>query len=133
VRSHLTVAQQANLVRGAVPSARNRLTRGWLISTVKLQPTELSCIYTVEVRYKPGAPPTVTVLDPELELHPGDSRLPHVYASGELCLNLPDEWAPGMSIGQTILPWASEWLLHYEIWLASGKWTGGGMHPPKGP
>ena len=34
-----------------------------------------------------------------------------------------------MNIAETIIPWASEWLLHYEIWLATGEWQGGGIHP----
>jgi len=34
-----------------------------------------------------------------------------------------------MSIASTILPWASEWLFHYEIWRATGEWTGGGREP----
>jgi hypothetical protein len=33
-----------------------------------------------------------------------------------------------MPIIDTIIPWTSEWLLHYECWLATGKWHGGGIH-----
>ena len=29
-----------------------------------------------------------------------------------------------MLIVDTIVPWAAEWLLHYEIWLATGEWFG---------
>ncbi|MYD87819.1 MAG: hypothetical protein F4018_15215 [Acidobacteria bacterium] len=28
-----------------------------------------------------------------------------------------------------IVPWTSEWLACYEIWLATGKWLGGGTTP----
>ena len=31
-------------------------------------------------------------------------------------------------IADTIIPWTSEWLLHYEIWVATGIWHGGGIH-----
>jgi hypothetical protein len=34
-----------------------------------------------------------------------------------------------MLLGDTILPWTAEWLLHYEIWRATEKWMGGGIHP----
>ena len=34
-----------------------------------------------------------------------------------------------MLLATTIFPWTAEWLLHYEIWLATGEWTGGGYHP----
>ena len=124
----LAVAQQANLIRQAIPGARNRFDRGRLICTVALQPTEQSCSYTVEVSYKPGTRPAVRVCDPDLKVRPGASALPHVYPGDELCLNYPGEWDSSMSVGHTILPWASEWLLHYEIWLATGEWTGGGVH-----
>lgn len=39
------------------------------------------------------------------------------------------EWRQSMLLAGTILPWTSEWLLHYETWLATGVWTGGGIHP----
>ena len=29
-----------------------------------------------------------------------------------------------MLIVDTIVAWAAEWLLHYEIWLATGEWFG---------
>jgi hypothetical protein len=37
-----------------------------------------------------------------------------------------------MLIATSIVPWASEWLLHYEIWRATGTWTGGGHEPKQG-
>lgn len=125
------MAQQANLIDQAIPGARNRFHRGRLTCTVALQPTEMSGTYTVEVSYKPGRRPAVRVRDPVLQTRPDVGGLPHVYVGDELCLNFPGEWDSTMSIGHTILPWACEWLLHYEIWLASGEWTGGGVHPPR--
>lgn len=38
------------------------------------------------------------------------------------------------AIADTLVPWASEWLLFYELWLATdGQWLGEGEHPPPGP
>lgn len=34
-----------------------------------------------------------------------------------------------MYLNATIIPWTSEWLFNYEVWLATGEWRGGGMHP----
>lgn len=34
------------------------------------------------------------------------------------------EWHPGIPIAEMV-PWVSEWLLCYEIWHATGKWTCG--------
>jgi hypothetical protein len=31
-----------------------------------------------------------------------------------------------MLLSTTILPWTAEWLMHYELWLISGHWSGGG-------
>jgi hypothetical protein len=130
-KSGLTVAQQANLIRQVIPDARSRFRRGELIAVVSLQPTAQSSTYAVEISYRPGSPPTVRVLQPALQPRPGSAGLPHVYTGDQLCLNLPGDWNPVMSIGETIIPWAAEWLLHYEIWLACGEWTGGGVHSPK--
>ena len=38
------------------------------------------------------------------------------------------EWDKTKFIAETIIPWTSEWLLHYEIWVATGTWHGGGIH-----
>jgi hypothetical protein len=81
------------------------------------------------LRYRLGQQPSVRVLDPVLRLRPGVGALPHVYNEGDLCLSAPGEWNLSMAIGHTIVPWASEWLLHYEIWHATGEWAGGGRHP----
>jgi hypothetical protein len=128
----LSLAHQAYWIRHAVPSATCRFRGDRLLCTATLQPTELSSVYTVQVRYQHDDRPVTRILDPVLQVRSGAAGLPHVYIGDELCLYLPGEWDPSMSIGHTILPWASEWLLHYETWLATGKWTGGGRHPPKG-
>jgi hypothetical protein len=70
----------------------------------------------------------VKIIDPCLERLEGE-RLPHVYENDELCLYYPGEWSGKSHIADTIIPWISEWLLHYEIWLATGEWQGGGEHP----
>lgn len=31
-------------------------------------------------------------------------------------------------LAETVVPWAIEWLLHYEGWLTTGAWHGGGEH-----
>lgn len=76
--------------------------------------------YDIEVR---------VVYPDQLELHPLKKQLPHVYDNRKqvLCLFYPKhrEFLPTMLCSETIIPWACEWLLHYEIWLATGVWTGG--------
>lgn len=74
--------------------------------------------------------PEVVVLDPPLDVPEGRS-LPHVFPGDRLCLHYPGEWDDSMLVATTIVPWASEWLLHYEIWKSTGEWHGGGHEPPK--
>ncbi len=97
-----------------------------------LQPTPISERYRVRVEYSGQARPRVTVLSPELVVPDGKARLPHIFPSGDLCLHYPGEWTPSMSIAYTIVPWASEWLLHYEVWRVTGTWTGAGHEPTQG-
>lgn len=95
----------------------------------KFTPTKLSCTYTVQFTYKVGDPIVwVQVVDPVL--NPGAGKqLPHVYegvTQSWLCLHLEDQWDPTRPIATTVVPWAAEWLFHYELWLATGEWTGSG-------
>jgi hypothetical protein len=34
-------------------------------------------------------------------------------------------------VALTIIPWAAQWLVCYEIWHATGQWVGGGAHPER--
>ncbi|ACP23444.1 hypothetical protein NGR_b19970 (plasmid) [Sinorhizobium fredii NGR234] len=58
----------------------------------------------------------------------------HVYdrdGDPRLCLCDPaaDEWDATMHLSRTIVPWSADWLACYELWLMTGRWTGGGRHP----
>jgi hypothetical protein len=54
--------------------------------------------------------------------------LPHFNPDNTLCLyHSAKEWTPAMYLAETIVPWASEWLFHYEIWKGTGEWRGGGI------
>lgn len=128
-RAVLTPAQHAFGIRRAVSGSRCRIRRGVLTCIVDLQPTPVSRRYTVRITHRPPLDPVVEVIAPVLRLHPGAQGLPHVYTDGRLCLYEPGEWKADMPVASSILPWASEWLFHYEIWLVTGAWTGGGDWP----
>lgn len=96
-------------------------------------PSPLSESYTIKLHYKKGVGAKVYVIDPKpLKLAPGKKLLPHVYSTPEqrLCLYYPKdkEWTPARLYVQTLIPWACEWLIHYEIWSVTGDWRGGGIH-----
>lgn len=99
----------------------------------KLQPTLLSETYTVQIRYQIDKRPHVTVLDPQLQRRNG-SRLPHVFTGDELCLfrYAYSEWDGSMFLADTIIPWTSLWLFHYEIWSVTGIWCGSRQEHPSG-
>jgi hypothetical protein len=95
-----------------------------------LQPTPASRQYTARLTYRHRRAPRVAIIDPPLALHPGATSLPHVYADGDLCLYLPGQWKESMLLADTILPWISQWLLYYEVWLITGHWMGSGHDYP---
>jgi hypothetical protein len=85
------------------------------------------------LRYRIGERPKVHILEPDLEAEAKvkDMRLPHVFSGAELCLfrYAYGDWNSNMLLSVSVIPWVSEWLFFYEIWLATGNWEGGGEHP----
>lgn len=106
------------------------LRRNRLLWRAELRPTPLSRTYLVELAYRLGMAPEVKVLHPDLRTEAaGVERLPHVYAGDVLCLCYPEQWNDGKLLARTVVPWISEWLLHFEIWKVDGVWRGGGHQP----
>jgi hypothetical protein len=132
-RPPVSLALQQGLLQEAFPNSRAQIRRSQLIWEGFLTPTSLSKSYLVKLVYKIGGGPRITVLNPKLQRRDG-VKPPHLYSGGCLCLYLPgvNEWAGYMLLVDTIVPWISEWLFHYEIWLATGEWCGGGIHPSSG-
>jgi len=121
--------QLLNLKR-LFPQSHVHIQRNCLVWENKIMPSQLSQLYTVRLIYKLAKSPQVNVLKPEL-IVPEGKRLPHTYPGKRLCLYYPgiDDWRGDMLLAETIVPWISEWLYYYEIWLVTGAWYGGGIHP----
>lgn len=124
-------ARQLSAIRAVLPAATGTIRRGELYCQMPIQPSLASQRYTVRLRYRNGRRPRVTVVDPPLARRAGAHALPDVYPGDELCLYYPGQWRHDMLLAATILPWTSEWLLRYELWLITGTWTGGG-HSARG-
>lgn len=106
-----------------------------------IQPTPFSREYQVAIKYTLSHSPVCIVKSPDLSVLAADKVIPHTYQNQtgikgtQLCLYLPSikkknkisEWQPTMYLAETILPWASIWLLYFEFWLHSGVWDGGGI------
>jgi hypothetical protein len=83
--------------------------------------------------------PHVQLIDPPLKPRKGAryEEIPHlIYYDDKpelspLCLFDPDghEWKPTMLIADTTVPWAADWLKHYEFWLYDGIWRGKSVGP----
>lgn len=84
-----------------------------------LQPRTKGKKYKVKIVF--DLTPKVYVLEPEII-----KNSPHVFSDNSLCLYHPNDssYSPTMLLADTIIPWTSEWLLFYEIWLQEGIWWG---------
>lgn len=122
----INLGRQLAAIRHVFPAAAGSIRCGVLTSAVPLQPTAASRSYTVRLTHRHWTPPQLDVIDPVLKLHPDTDSLPHIYRGDHLCLYYPGEWDDRSFLADTVLPWASEWLLHYELWLATASWHGGG-------
>lgn len=125
-----SLVQQAVALRARFPDASIKLAQKRLDCRCTLQPSSASRTYRVRITYTGLAYPKVRVTTPALDSPTGKS-LPHVFNDRSLCLHLDDDWAPAMLIADTIVPWTSEWLFHYEIWRFNDEWYGGGDWPPR--
>jgi hypothetical protein len=96
-----------------------------LVWTGVLKPTPLSYDYTVRITYTVGRFPRIVVVDPPLVPNE-DGLLPHFYREGSLCLHDAHDWNGSMLLVDSIIPWTTEWLAHYELWKWSGEWYGDG-------
>jgi hypothetical protein len=134
---YITLVRQEVALRQQFPSAIvKRVADASLTWEHTLQPTAVSEEYRVRLVYTRTKGIEVFVLSPKLELSEGTRKLPHVYSTEQqkLCLYFPDgkEWNKSKYISQTIIPWISEWLYFYELWVPAGQWYGGGTtHDPK--
>lgn len=133
--NRIPISEQVRLLKQYYPESEIKLNKNkgftWIHS---LQSSPMGNTYKVKIIFVKDAKPEVYVIDPEkLKLADGKLRLPHVYSheTQKLCLYYPidNEWNEGKMIASTIIPWSIEWLYHYELWVITGKWLGGGIHP----
>lgn len=120
----LEPAAQLLRLRNAKPGSEGTAKRGHLRWRGQFQPTSASAVYTVEIQHTVGLRPEIRVIDPELERRPGEA-LPHVFPGDLLCVYRGDQWTADKPL-TAILPWITEWLFYYELWLGTGQWHGGG-------
>jgi len=122
---------QLSAIKKAFPDVKVS-NKGWNNFEIELnlQPSSLCEVYRIKIVYKKNTFVKVYVIERVLKIAPNRTKLPHVYNSKEqqICLYSPSkkEWKSTQYIVNTIIPWASEWLFYYELWLSDGEWFGGG-------
>jgi len=130
------VAQQLAALQALYPAGAGWLSRGTLVWECPLRPSPFSRKYVVRIGYRQGHFPRTRVIHPTVRSLAGDRKIPHVYAEPDdpLCLFYAParEWNSSLSLARTIIPWACEWLFHFEAWLFTGEWDGGGVHCQSG-
>jgi len=125
----LTFGQQIGRMSHIHSGFHARLTRNVASWTGELQPSGMSENYMVRIEYTLRRRPRIWVLSPPLRPRRPGQRIPHTFHDGSVCLHLHQDWAPAMSIADTIIPWLTLWLYYYEVWQATGEWLGGGHEP----
>lgn len=126
------LAVQAGKIKLLFPLSNPSFNQNELTWKYTVTPSPLSASYEIKLHYSKGQQPNVYVINQKLELYPGEIGLPHVYNTTKqwLCIyyRKEREWKNNMLFADTVIPWTCEWLLHYECWLATGIWHGGGIH-----
>jgi hypothetical protein len=128
----LNMALQAHRIKLIFPDSNISFNHNSLTWKHTIVPSPLSCSYDIKLSFKRGKHPQVFVTKPlPLPLPVGQSKLKHVYSLKKqwLCLyhGKSGQWNGSMYLVDTVIPWACEWLLHYECWVATGSWHGGGI------
>ena len=108
-------------IRENFPFLNSRIIGLELTCRGSIKPTDQSLPYRIEIRYSAWRSPDVRVITPKIDF----GAAPHMYKDGTLCLfdSREQPWQRNWHLHETIIPWTSEWLMFYEIWLLTGKWV----------
>lgn len=93
-----------------------------LVCIGSVQPENCSK-YKIKIEYVAGHEPKTTILYPYIE----PCKKIHMYQDHSLCLRYPPDmrWNERVDVYKYTIPWISEWIIFYEIYLLNGnKWDG---------
>ena len=134
-RRRLSSAIQLVGLRRLFPGSAGSVDKGRLKwSFDRFQGSPISRVYKIEIEGRPGEKPSVWLSGGAINA--GNAvDAPHKYGIDDdgprikVCLDRFD-WKSDQLYADTYVPWAMEWIAHFEIWCATGEWNGGGIHPP---
>ena len=95
-----------------------------LVCTGKVKPTDYSNEYRIKLVYDGQNAPRVYVIEPEIEYNDDIHMFPK---EKNLCLyhSETDDFYWDYKkhyVFNTIIPWALEWFVYYELYQITGKW-----------
>jgi hypothetical protein len=114
---------QQNLVEDNYPFLKCKIIKNVLVCEGWLQPDHCKERYKIKIEYVAGNEPKSTILYPLIE----PSVKIHMYNDHSLCLHYPPDmkWNERIKIYEYTIPWISEWIIYYEIYLLNGGvWEG---------
>lgn len=135
-RRSLSSAAQLFSLKSLFPESLGFVERGKLKwSFDSFQGSPISKVYRIEIEGRPGEKPGVWLSGGAIN-DDNAREAPHKYGVDEVgprirvCLDRFD-WKSDQLYSETYIPWAMEWIMHFEIWCATERWTGGGVHPSR--
>lgn len=130
-----SLAVQAAALKNGFPDSECSVKNGTLRWSMEgFRGSPVTDAYGVELVKKCGRPLEVWLSGGALERRDSLEDVPHHYRVDAakrrvmVCLELGD-YHDGQLYVDTYVPWAMEWIVHFEIWSATGVWNGGGLHP----
>lgn len=101
-----------------------RIENGVLVCRGLLESPDFKNNYRIEIRCVYGNEPNSKILEP-LDIKPCIDI--HMHDDRSLCLHFPPDmkWTARTPLYLFTIPWISEWIIYYELYLTNGgKWEG---------
>lgn len=120
----IILVREKKLIESHYEFLKCNIKQNKLVCVGKVKPTEYSKEYSIKLVYNGLDAPKVYVVEPEIDYHDDIHMFPK---ERNLCLYHPEtdnfHWNfRTNNVYDTIIPWALEWFVYYELYLITGKW-----------
>lgn len=120
----IILVREKKLIESHYEFLKCSIKQNKLVCIGMVKPTEYSKEYSIKLVYNGLDAPKVYVVEPEIEYHDDIHMFPK---EKNLCLYHPEtddfHWNFRTdNVYDTIIPWALEWFVYYELYLITGKW-----------
>ena len=114
---------QKRLIESNFSFLKCRIINKVLVCTGIIQPNGCLNSYNIKIEYVAGYEPKTTIQMPIIE----PSKEIHMYRDHSICLYYPPDmtWNEKTQVYKYTVPWISEWIVFYELYLVNGNiWEG---------